>query len=192
MRNLPVGEGRTRVSASVGGPWVDVFGTTIPLPYSLAGVTYGMSERVNLHADLHLTAAAYRFLGVTPGATWFPDLPLGPFVTAVSADALVFADFRDTRVYPELSATITHVHARKWRPYAGFCNTFQFTRAPHHMLSPYIGTSFAFRKWQPYVELKWLAAGHDNRFTPVNYHGIGERGALATQFGLALNLGGSK
>lgn len=192
MRNLPLGAGRSQVNAAVGGPLVDAFGTTIPVPYAVAGVTHGAGERVNLHADLHLTAAAFRFLGVTPGVTWYPDLPLGPWVAAFGADALLFSDFAEARLYPEVAVTVTHTRAGRWRPYAGFYNTLQFSKEPRYIISPYVGVSRSLGRWQPYVEMKWLAAGDDNRLTPVTYHGIGERGALATQFGLSLNVGGTR
>ena len=61
-----------QLSGSVGGPLVNSFGTTVPIPYLMGGITYGISNRMEIHSDLHLLAAMFKFAGLTPGITWFP------------------------------------------------------------------------------------------------------------------------
>jgi hypothetical protein len=38
------------------------------------------------------------------------------------------------------------------------------------------------------MELQWLSFDHDNRWNPVEYHGISYRGALSLQLGASLDL----
>jgi hypothetical protein len=192
MRNMPVGEGQMQASASIGGPLVNAFGNVIPVPYAMAGATYGLTDRAEIHADLHVLAAAYKFLGFTPGATYFPELPLGQWVSAVTGDVLIFSDLKATRAYPEILLTMSRPIGTRWIPFAGLHNTFQFSHSPVYISSVYAGTSYRVGRWKLYGELEWLALNRDNHFTPVDYHGISEHGALSPQFGVTLDLGGKK
>jgi len=192
MRNLPVGEGRMQASASVGGPLVNAFGTVIPIPYAMAGATYGITDRLDAHADLHVLAAVFKFMGLTPGLTYFPKLPVDRWVPSVTADVLLFSDFTAKRAYPEITAAIAHPIGTRWVPYAGLHNTFQFSHHPVYISSLYAGTSYRMGRVNLYGELQWLALNRDNHLTPVDYHGIGEHGALSPQFGVSMDLGGKK
>lgn len=192
MRNMPVGAGRTQASASVGGPLVNAFGAVIPVPYAMAGATYGITDRVEAHADLHVLAAAYKFLGLTPGVTYFPELHLSKWVPSVTGDVLLFSDFTAVRAYPEILATISRPVGTRWVPYAGLHNTFQFSHSPLYISSICAGTSYRMGRWKLYGEMQWLALNRSNHFTPVDYHGINEHGALSPQFGVTLDLGGGR
>lgn len=192
LRTLPVGAGQAQVSTSVGGPLVDAFGTTIPVPYLMTGATYGLTDRVNVHADVHVLSAAYKFLGFTPGITVFPDIGSGRWIPALSADFLVFSDFEAWRLYPEFTLGIARHGRSHWTPYGGLHNTLQTTHAPRWMLSVFAGSAYVFGRMRASLELQWLAANHDNHWTPVGYHGIARRGALSPQVGLTYKLGGRK
>lgn len=181
-----------QASASVGGPLVNAYGAVIPIPYAMAGATYGITDRLDAHADLHVLAAAFKFLGITPGLTYFPQLPTNRWVPSVTADVLFFSDFTAARAYPEISAAIAHPIGARWVPYAGLHNTFQLSHHPLYISSLYAGTSYRMGRFNLYGELQWLALNRDNHFTPVDYHGINEHGAISPQFGLTIELGGMK
>ena len=188
MRNLPVGEQKMQLSASVGGPLVDALGTTIPIPYGLVGATYGMSNNTEACLDFHITAAAFRFLGMTPGIVYFPYLSGERFVPAMGADVLIFSDFKESRFYPELVTSVAYRLREKWTPYAALRHTFQPGQSPYYIPSAMTGTSFRSGKMQYFVELQWLALDRDNRWNPVDYHGVSRRGALSLQVGASLDL----
>lgn len=189
MRQLPLGAKNAQLNASLGGPLATAFGAVIPLPYSVIGGTYGVTDRLEVHADLHVTAAAFKFFGATPGVTWFPSLPVGRWVPSLTADALVFSDLKQTRVFPGLAATVARPLGRRWVPYAGMRHTFQTTRGPVNIPSLYAGTALRLGRAQFVGELGWLATNRDNRLNPVDYKGIAHRGALSTQLGVSLDLG---
>lgn len=189
MRNMPIERGRTQLHASVGGPLVNAFGMTVPVPYAMGGITFGLTDRVNVYSDLHVTAAAYKFLGITPGIALFPRLPLRRCVPALNADLLIFSDFKESRVFPEVTLSAALPLDERWTPYAGLHCTMQTTKQPALIPSVYAGTSWRAGRARIFAEVQWLALNHSNHFTPVDYHGIGERGALAPQVGLSFDLG---
>ncbi|MFO0608652.1 MAG: hypothetical protein U0324_36130 [Polyangiales bacterium] len=67
----PVGRGNLRVSATVGGPLVQ-FGAPVPVPISTLGAAYGVSDALDVSAELHPTAAAFGIAGLSGGAAWHP------------------------------------------------------------------------------------------------------------------------
>lgn len=103
----PVGAGNTRVHASLGGPLIRLGGATLPLPITTLGVAHGLGDDVDVHADLHPTAAVFNpgagstpLLGVDAGVAWHPiprhrsALTLGATLYGFGnkLDATVFAD----------------------------------------------------------------------------------------------------
>jgi len=192
MRNMPVGAGHVQYSASLGGPLVKFSGNVVPIPYGMAGATYGITDRLEAHADLHVLAAMYKFLGLTPGLTYFPRAALGPWVPSLTADMLVFSDLSASRAYPEIVLTVARPLGTRWVPFAGFHNTFQVTHSPSYIPSLFAGTSYRAGRLNFYGELQWLALNRDNHFTPVDYYGISRHGALSPQFGITLDTGGER
>ncbi|MFZ5433515.1 MAG: hypothetical protein ACOZB3_07055 [Calditrichota bacterium] len=188
MRNLPVGAQKMQVSASLGGPMVDAFSRTIPIPYGLVGATYGVSNEFEVYIDYHVTASAFKFLGVTPGVVYFPRLPWGRLVPAIGADGLIFSDLSATRIYPELTASTAYRLSEQWTPYLVFRYTFQAGRNSLQIPSAMAGTSYRSGRMQYFIEMQWLALNRDNRWNPVEYHGVSHRGALSVQVGAALDL----
>ncbi len=192
MRNIPVGRNNVQLSTSLGGPLVDAFGRTVPIPYGIVGTTYGLSDRAEVFLDFHATASAFKFLGVAPGIVYFPIKEPGKCVPAIGADVLVFSDFSATRAYPEFTTSVACRLGRCWIPYAAVRHTLQLSKAPRFIPSAMFGTSFRRGDFQYFVELQWLALDRDNRWNPVEYHGISNRGALSLQFGMTLDLQSSK
>lgn len=188
MRNMPVGTQKMQVSASIGGPMVDAFGRTVPIPYGLIGATYGISNEMETYIDYHVTATVFKFLGVTPGVVYFPSFHYGRLVPALGFDALIFSDIKATRVYPELVTSSAYRLSERWTPYIALRHTFQEGPAPHYIPSAMAGTSCRSGRMQYFIELQWLALDHDNRWNPVEYHGISNRGAMSLQFGATLDL----
>jgi hypothetical protein len=192
LRTMPVGAGHVQYNASLGGPLVKFGGNVVPIPYAMTGATYGITDRLEAHADLHVLAAMYKFLGLTPGMTYFPNVSVGNWIPSVTTDVLLFSDLTSTRAYPELLLTVAHPVGTRWIPYAGLQNTFQITHAPSYIPSVFAGTSLRAGPLNFYGELQWLSLNRNNHFTPVNYYGIGEHGALSPQFGVTLDMGGKK
>jgi hypothetical protein len=188
MRTMPVGAQRMQANASIGGPMVNAFGTTIPIPYGIVGATYGVSNSTEVFLDFHATAAAFKFLGITPGVVYFPRLHGGRMVPAIGADALIFSDFNASRLYPELVTSVAYRLSKRWIPYAALRHTFQTAHTPHYIPSAMAGTALRSGNMQYFVELQWLTLDRDNRWNPVDYHGVSHRGALSLQFGAVYDL----
>ena len=66
---------------------------------------------------------------------------------------MFFSDFKESRLYPELSATLTYQGFSKWQPYFGLHNTFQTRKSPAYIPSLYAGASFRYKRACMYFEL---------------------------------------
>ncbi len=53
----PIGAGAVSVDASLGGPFVELFGAPVPTPLSTLGATVGVSDKTNVHAAIHPSGA---------------------------------------------------------------------------------------------------------------------------------------
>jgi hypothetical protein len=188
MRTLPVGEHNLQMNASVGGPMIKAFGGTVPIPYAMAGATYGISNYFEVYGDLHVLAAMYKVAGFTPGITYFP-LPRGSWVPSLGVDALMFSDFAEQRIYPEFTIAMAHRTISLWTPYYGLHGTLQTHREPHFIPSLFGGTAYHRGRASFYAELDWLAFDRSNQFSPVNYSAAGKFGALAPQIGFSIDWG---
>lgn len=188
MRNVPIGTKNAQVSASIGGPIVDAFDMTVPLPYGMIGATYGLSDRAEIFIDFHATAAAFQFVGATPGAAYFPALKWSALVPGIGVDALVFSNLHESRVYPECTTSLAYPLRENWTPYFALRHTFQTGDRPNYIPSAMAGTSLRQGNRQYFLELQWLSFDQDNRWNPVDYHGISQRGALSLQMGFTLDI----
>ena len=67
-----MGKGNIDANISIGGPFIPITDTKIPSPYATIGANYGMTDRINLDANLHITSLFYQVAGLDFGATFFP------------------------------------------------------------------------------------------------------------------------
>jgi hypothetical protein len=192
----PVGKGKTVLRGGVGGPIVAAFGTNVPVPYAVVGIQRGVSDRVNVTADLHITPMFYQMVGGEFGAVWFPRLPLSLRRTVgVGGRMLVLGSFKAGvaerfRVYPILAISSARTGMRN-TPYAGV----DLTLLPHQpdydeepgraIASPFLGVRWNVgRGYLLSTELKWHGANIRSDQTAVEYVQIGRSGAIATLFSL--------
>jgi len=186
----PVGRGAMVPHASLGGPVVEALGTRLPIPYLTAGVTWGMSARSNLDANVHLLALAYGVAGVDIGGTWFLAGSDGTGRRlAVSPRALMLLSLRGGveqrfRLYPALTATGTTPLGRGLG-YAGVDVALQAgdlsydPEAAGTVWSPFLGYRWPLGGVFLLTELKWQGANLATDQLAVSYLHPGGRGALA-------------
>lgn len=206
MQLEPVGKGRVATNASIGGPIVEAFGTHIPVPYAMAGGSYGLSHDVDLAGSLHLLSLAYSVAGLDVGATWYPlvgrrwtpddGADPGPYV-GIGGKLMMLASFKEGvedrfRIYPILSSSIAW-DLGSGKIYGGIDATISLTdldfdlEAPSVRLSPLIGYRWDFgrrARVRLYTELKWQAANVASDRVSAEYTGIAGYGALAPLVGI--------
>lgn len=191
----PVGKGRTVVRGGVGGPIVAAFGTNVPVPYAVVGIQRGVSDRVNVTADLHLTPIFYQMAGGEFGAVFFFASPQSRWTIGLGGRLLALGSFKvrveeRLRLYPILSASSARTGMRN-TPYAGV----DWTLLPHQpdydeepgrvIASPFFGVRWNVgHGYRLSTELKWHGANIRSDQTAVEYVQIGRSGAIATLFSL--------
>jgi hypothetical protein len=65
----PIGAEEKAVTLSSGGPVTEIFGITMPLPYSVLRYRQGLRNNTDLHIGIHPTMAILGNLGIDVGLT---------------------------------------------------------------------------------------------------------------------------
>jgi hypothetical protein len=190
-RLQPAGPGNWTGSVSAGGPVIAVFDTRIPIPYLMAGATYGLGDRTNLNADFHLFPLFYKIAGLDLGAGWYLEGNHGfrP-VLCIQTSLMCLASLKSGvneryRIFPILTPSAAWPLSR-CMIYSGLDWTLQMTRpdydeeAPSTLISPFIGCRWPLgSRYHVYTELKWQAANLPTEKLAVDYWPIGGHGAVS-------------
>jgi hypothetical protein len=155
-------EGKTQLSGSLGGPFIPLSSTTIPVPYLNIGIIHGYSENMTVSGNLHILPILFGDVGLDAGVATsiVKQKEIVPEVTA-KALVMVFSDFRNgvhSRIYPQISVNASYLLGSSSLAYVGADNVFQ-TSTPHFLLSPFVGFQFPLgSRWIGQIETKWMAA----------------------------------
>lgn len=192
----PVGKGNIDVAVSLGGPFIPIAETKIPTPYLAFGANYGISENINVDANLHITSLFYQINGLDFGATWFPSLNDGFIPTWGIQPRLLFltsfkSDVNDRfRIYP-LVSTSSAWQLGDGLIYLGFDFILPLTEPDYDresvdvILSPFTGYRWELAKNLRLIsELKWLGANVKSNQLAVEYIKIGGYGAFSIMLSL--------
>jgi hypothetical protein len=170
----PIGVEEKSVALSSGGPVSEVFGVTMPLPYSVLRYRQGLSNNTDLHIGIHPTMAILGNLGIDVGLTkqiivqsgWRPAFVLGGSVYGFYH----FNDASSIRAYPEISMIASYnLGSRREVIYFGAQNMIQFSE-------PYLISVFLIGSEIPLgnhfildLEAKWYAPVEESEKRVVNY-----------------------
>ena len=192
----PVGKDNLEASVGLGGPFIPVAETKIPTPYLVIGTKYGLTEEINIDANLHITSLFYKLAGFNFGSTWFPvqNKELIPTL-GIQPRLLMLASLKSDvdsryRIYPLLSTSAA------WKLgfgliYAGFDLVFPLTKPDYDdesvniIVSPFTGYRFNLGKnIRLLTELKWHGANIRSDQVAVEYINIGDYGAFSLMLSL--------
>ncbi len=181
-------EGSTKISTSLGGPFIPLGNNLVPLPYLTAGVQHGYTGSTTLTANAHLLTALFGDIGIDVGAAQriLSQQEIIPEVTA-KAQMYFFYDARrgnNPRFFPMLTANASHRVGNATLVYFGADNFFQFSK-PSYFVSPFIGTQFPLGCGvEMQVESKWMAANVNTAHGVFEGEGsIGGNGNIGLFFG---------
>lgn len=155
-------EDQVTVQASLGGPIVPASVPTVLVPYLTGGASYGVSNDITVHGNLHATMSAFLVAGLDVGASARVIKQDGavPEITA-GLRALMFTDFNawsTSRFYPDLHVNASWEVWERALLYAGTHVTFQLDPGAT-FVSPMLGLQFPLsEKFSLQTELIWQAA----------------------------------
>ncbi len=196
----PLGRGNTRGNVSIGGgPMVRFAGAPIPMPVTTLGVAHGVTDGIDVHADVHTTAAFFGVAGLDMGAAFHPiashraALTVGASITGMSngRDAVMFADV--------WFGTAWRVANFLWLG-AGMHNGLRTFTSDDTLRgrSPWAPVPFVHVGIQPRggrfgfeIELRWYAPTENGTIQFAPYYAVADRGALGIALGFNYEVPGS-
>jgi len=197
----PVGEKNVAIDASLGGPVADYMGGMKPFPLSTVGLTYGLTDKTNIHGGFHPSSLAmFGLVGLELGASHLVVEPDGA-IPAVMVDGTIITLAGNLaegppdggfRAFLETSVMASWAYGkREHLIYTGP----EFITQPSPLMSIpgwTVGHRFNAGRWGIGAELGWLAPFWDNLPPVVEYAGIGGRGAVSINLGVSVKLGGEQ
>ncbi len=198
----PVGKGAIVAEGSLGGPITELYGAPIPLPLSTLGATYGLTDRVDVHAAAHTTAIlALNIVAADAGASYM-FLDQDGAVPRVMGDLTLVGAFGDNEpgepagglrgfVQPTVSASWDWGKLRRQTVY-GALGAFIEPKPGPHLLS-YIGVGNLWGvgdRLQLVSELKWISPYASSFDLAPVYYSPGSLGAVSLQLGARFRFGG--
>lgn len=200
----PVGEGKTEVGLSVGGPIFTNLGPPIPAPLTAIYGRHGLNEKTDVDVGLHVPVAGA--IGLDAGAARLLRAQDGG-IPAVMAGGrlLLFANAlwltgrdnpngggyaSDIRLFEEAYAHASWAVGEKVLLWAG---ADLFMQLEDGIVRP---TLLAGGEWRPVkrfgiaLEARQMAFTTDQRFAAVDFVGPADLGAFAVQLGFRFHLQG--
>jgi hypothetical protein len=192
----PLGKGGGVVTASLGGPLVQLGGADFPVPIVDVGGGYGVRDDLDLFLRANLTAAVYGDLHLEPGVAYHPLVrESGPVPTVTVAGSLHFlTDFRTAvRALPQLSvATAWSLGRRRHMVYTGLDLAVSFEgRGWVPIFGPYVGGEVRVsRRVGLSLEAKYLAPQYNTGILAPAWVAPGGYGYVSVLLGVNVYFGG--
>lgn len=191
----PLKQKQQAASFSFGGPLIVFSGAPIPIPFTTVGYAYGLSNRISLYGNLHLTSAAFRTIQTDIGGTIaLCENKKGGFsVSPALQSVFSMAKSKTFKIWPSVDFNgFVHLGQRGNYIYGGLGNWIETSAWKAHgektseFIVPSLHAGFVSVKnhWQHQFQLGWLAPGSNNKPNVVQYIGAGNKGALSFHYGL--------
>lgn len=204
VNTLPKGE--TQVGFSMGGAMQNLFGLTIPTPYSSVVIGHGLRDGLTIYGGLHTTALVFNTLQTDIGITkriyqsdssniWIPDVS-GSF----TLNSLIEMKDRVFDLYPQVDLNAYWKYGNKKNNffYLGASNWFDLNKYKAHnevqknplIFNPHLGNTWQKKNWSFTAEYKVLGLLQSNQNVVVNYakwHGKYSAPAIIVGFSKKIN-----
>lgn len=190
-RVRPTPAGQVEASLELGGPLGRVEGYNIPLPLASAGASYGLTDRADAFAAVHLTAAAFGVLGLDAGGDYLLLPEQGPWPAVnLTGRAYLFTDLSAARPYLEVDATVSRLFLGHFLTYVSAQGMLQFLGGPP-LFGLAAGEEVELGRWGLQLEARWYQPGYDTRNLPTRWWSIGGTGSFGVMLGVRHRFGGS-
>jgi len=181
----PLPKGETQIGCSLGGPMQNLFGLTIPTPYSNVVIGHGLKDDITLYGGLHTTALIFNTFQTDIGITkrfykadstqlWIPDVS-GSF----TLNSMLEMKDGAFDLFPQIDINALWKYGKKNRNYLyiGASNWFDLKKFRAHdevqpnaiLFNPHIGSTWQKKNWSLTLEYKVLGLMQSNQDVVVNY-----------------------
>ncbi len=196
---IPLHAGQSQISAALGGPLITYSEKVIPAPMISVSYGYGFDTNITLFGGAQATSALFGVIqtdlgiryGIADPSAWQPGITLG-----ASLNPAIDVWEGNFKVWPELMA------AARWKvgdnnPYLALSTWIELASTRAHdqeqeirfMPSISLGDIYQSTNWDYTLEARWIAPGLTNKGTIVDYHGIGNNGAIGIYFSIGRRFG---
>jgi hypothetical protein len=178
----PTPKGQLELEAAVGGPAASVNGVPVIVPLSTVGASYGVIDRLDVSAHLHLTSLLLRTAGLDIGATGLlveqTDWP----AVAITLRGYGFTDFA-SGFQPNAELAITGSY-RFWEVFLAYATVGAFGdyQGIGHGTAA-IGAQLRLEHWSFQLEGRWYDITYDSRFGSVEWLSVQGRGSTGLTLG---------
>jgi len=193
----PLKKNEQAVGFNLGGPMINQFGTTFPIPLSSLSYARGLTDKQTLFASWHTTSALFGVMQLEVGALheFFPADSLSFWKPGLSGNLTGNIGFDvwegNFKFWPQLDLNTYWTYGKHQSfVYAGLSNWFELSGQRAHgetqpntwIFNPHIGHTFRRKHWDYNLELKYLAPNISNRDIVVDYASPGNNGAMGLYF----------
>ncbi len=187
-KTRPTPEGQVALEGSLGGPMARVSGRVLPLPLTTLGASYGVSDRADVHAHLHGTAAVFGIAGVDVGSTLLLLEALGarPAV-ALTSRLYGFTDFEAFRPYLEVTGAASYLIRERVAAFVSASGLAQTQAWPVWAVGA--GAELRLGRAGLQLEGRWYQPHQPTRFNVVDWQGPGGQGAFGALLGARYRFG---
>lgn len=186
----PVAPGALVAEAAVGGPLVQLGTVPVPLPLTSLGATYGLLERLSLHAHVQPSPLLFGAIGGDVGATGLLLAQReGWPALAASGQVNVLTDLRTGAWWSaDASLTASWLLQDRWLPYVTLTGQGDFLNRLFQ-IAPGAGAQVVLGPWTLQAEARLYAPTRRSDLAAVPYVGFAGRGAFGLMFGAGYRFG---
>jgi len=192
----PLRRGQAVAAFDVGGPFVNLSGAQLPIPYPVARVRYGLTNRLNVSVGAHPLMPAFGVAAFDAGASYhFLDQNGWRPCLGIAAGELGLVELDgggSTSFLPQLEITASYLRPNLSLSYFGVHTLYEVRPHLYMTYSPYVGHNFSVgRNLSVSLEMKWYAANERNKPRAVTYClPIANHGGLGLIAGVNYHFGG--
>lgn len=192
----PLTKGEKEIGISLGGPIIGFSDVLLPVPMTSIYYAKGITDSLSVFGGLNGTSLLFGTGHVDLGACYqiLKQNKLKPGIS-VSPVANLMLDKWDWnfRFYPQADAHLYwNYRQEKGLLYVGMSNwfelksktTYQMKQDKHWLPTIQLGTRYQREKVEWTIESRYIAPNYPNKYSVVEWKGIGEKGVFGLYFGV--------
>jgi hypothetical protein len=192
----PLAKGEKEIGLSVGGPIIGYSNALLPIPMTSIYYAKGITDSLSVFSGLNGTSLLFGTAQVDVGACYqiMKNDGLKPGISLSHVANLMLDKWDwDFRLYPQVDAHVYwNYKQEKGLLYVGMSNwfelksktTYQIKQDKHWVPIAQLGTRYQREKLEWTIESRYIAPNYPNKYSVVEWKGIGSKGAFGLYFGV--------
>ena len=192
----PLAKGEKEIGLSLGGPIIGFSNALLPVPMTSIYLAKGVTDSLSVFGGINGTSLLFGVAHLDLGACYQlmkndkfkPGISVSP-VLNMMLDKWEW----NLRVYPQIDLhAYWHYRQEKGLLYTGMSNWFELRQTTtyglkqdkHWVPTFQLGTRYQRPKVEWTIESRYIAPNYSNKFSVVEWKGVGSKGAFGLYFGV--------